>query len=125
MPIYNLLEYSYNYSKTSRSLWQYYSDESVLDDNDVNIDFPANNNNSISFKFKQKITGQTRNNGAKDVEVTVPLKISKEFWRTLEMPLLNCEISLILTKSKKIFLVAGPAANQETTFLIQNFMFPL
>ena len=103
MPIYNLLEYSYNYSKTSRSLWQYYSDESVLDDNDVNIDFPANNNNSISFKFKQKITGQTRNNGAKDVEVTVPLKISKEFWRTLEMPLLNCEISLILTKSKKIF----------------------
>ena len=51
MPIYNLIEYSDACSKTPGNLWQYYSDEPSLDDNN-NIDFPANNNN-ISFNFKQ------------------------------------------------------------------------
>ena len=60
------------------------------------IDFPANNNNScILFKFKEKITGQTDNSGTKDVEIMVPLKYLSNFWRTLEMPLINCEINLI------------------------------
>ena len=56
MPMYNLIEYSDAYSKTSGSLWQYYRDEPALDNNDNIIDFPANNSNSISFKFKQQIT---------------------------------------------------------------------
>ena len=87
MPMYNLIEYSDNYSKTSGSLWQYYKD----DPND-NIE------NSESFKYKIKITGKTPNNGnTKDVEIIVPLKYLSKFWRTLEMPLSNCEVDLILT----------------------------
>ena len=90
MPMYNLIEYSDNYSKTSGSLWQYYKD----DPND-------NLTDSESFKSKVKITGNTPNNGnTKDVEITVLLKYLSNFWRTLEMPLINCEVNLILTWSK-------------------------
>ena len=87
MPMYNLIEYSDNYSKTSGSLWQYYKD----DPND-------NLKDSESFKSKVKITGNTPNNGnTKDVEIIVPLKYLSNFWRILEMPLINCEVNLILT----------------------------
>ena len=58
MPMYSLTEYSDNYSKTSGSLWQYYKDETALNDNDVIINFPGN---SALFKFKQKITGSYDN----------------------------------------------------------------
>ena len=51
--MYNLMEYSDAYSKTSGSLWQYYRDE-PLDNNGNFTDFPDDNNNSASFKFKQK-----------------------------------------------------------------------
>ena len=54
MPMYNLIEYNNSYSKTSGSLWQYYRDEPALDANGVIIDFPANDNNSASFKFNKK-----------------------------------------------------------------------
>ena len=50
--IYNLIEYSDVYSKTSGSLWQHYRDKPVLENNNKIIDFPANNNNSILLKFK-------------------------------------------------------------------------
>ena len=74
MPMYNLIEHSDNYSKTSRGLWQCYKDESALADG-VIADFPANNNNnSALLKFKQKITGKTENDGTKNVEIIVPLK---------------------------------------------------
>ena len=53
--------------------------------------------NSASFKFKQKITGITGNNGKKDVELMESLKYLNIFWKTLKMPLINCEINLILT----------------------------
>ena len=90
MPMYNLIEYSDNYSKTSGSLWQYYKD----DPNNNLTDFK-------SFKSKVKITGKNPNNGnTKDVEIIVPLKYLSNFWRTLEMPLINCQVSLILTWSK-------------------------
>ena len=83
MPLYNLLEYSDNYAKTPESLCQYYRDEP----NDNLAD-------SKSFKSKIKITGKTPNNGnEKDVEIMVPLKYLSSFWRTLEMPLINCEVS--------------------------------
>ena len=87
MPLYNLIEYSDNYAKTSGSLWQYYGDEP--NDNLVY---------SESFQSKTKITGKAPNNGnEKDVEIMVPLKYLSNFWRTLEMPLVNCEVNLILT----------------------------
>ena len=66
--IYCLIKYYDNYSKTSASLWQYYRDELAL--NNVAIDNVPGNN--VSFKFKQKITGQTGNNGGNDAEVMVP-----------------------------------------------------
>ena len=58
------------------------------------IGFPTDNKNSIVFKFKQQITGQTGNGATKDVEIMVPLKYLSTFWRTLEISLINCEISL-------------------------------
>ena len=87
MPMYNLIEYSDNYPKTSGSLWQYYRDEP----NDSLID-------SESFKSKIKITGKAPVAGnEKDVEIMVPLKYLSNFWRTIEMSLINCEVNLILT----------------------------
>ena len=96
MPMYNLIENSDAYFKTSRSLWQYYGDEPAPDNNSNITDFPADNSSSISFKFKQQITEQTGNSGTKDVEIMVPLKNLSNFWRTLEVALINCEISLQL-----------------------------
>ena len=89
MPMYNLIEYSDNYSKTSGSLWQFYKDE------------PNDNlENSESFKSKGKITGNTpAGRNTKDVKIIVPLKYLSNFWRTLKMPLINCEVSLFLTWS--------------------------
>ena len=62
MPMYNLIQYSDVYSKTSGSLWQYYRDEPAIDNNNSIIDFPVYSN-SISFKYKQQITDQARNSG--------------------------------------------------------------
>ena len=97
MPIYNLLEYSKNYRKTTGSLWNYYRDES-------------NNllsSNYESFKYKASITGNTYDVGAgeagydadkvckNETEIVVPLKHLSNFWRTLNIPLINSEIGLI------------------------------
>ena len=82
MPMYNLIEYSDAYSKTSGSLWQYYRDEPALDNNGNITDFSDDNNNSASFKFKQKITGQTGNGSTSDDEIMVHLR------RTFEMLLI-------------------------------------
>ena len=75
MPMYNLTEYSDNYSKTSGGLWQYYQDD--FNDNIANCD---------SFKSKVKITEKTPNNGnTKYVEIIVPLKYLSNIWGTFEM----------------------------------------
>ena len=89
MPMYNLIEYSDNYAKTSGSLWQYYRDER---DNDIA--------NSESFKSKIKITGRTPADGnEEDVEIMVPIKYLSNFCRTIKMLLINCQINLMLTWS--------------------------
>ena len=93
MPMYNLIEYSDAYSKILGILQKYYRNETDLDNNGNISD---DNNNSGSFKFKQKITGRTENSCTKDVEIMVPLKKLSNFWGTLEMPLFNCEIGLPL-----------------------------
>ena len=80
MPMYNLIQYSDNYSKTSGSLWQYY--KNVPNDNLAD---------SESFKYEVKITGKTPgDDGTNNVEIMVPLKYLSDFWRTLEMLLINC-----------------------------------
>ena len=119
MPMYNLIEYSDNYAKTSGSLWQYYKDIPPLNDYNEIIDFRGNNNTN-SFNFKAKITGQTGDNGTKDVEIMVPLKYLSNFWRTLEMPLINCEINLILTWSSTCVIISTIHVNENAAFEITD-----
>ena len=71
MPMYNLLEYSDNYAKKSGSLWKYCLDIPALDNNNASVDF-TENNLTDSFNFKVKITGQTGDDGTKNVEIMVP-----------------------------------------------------
>ena len=66
MPMYNLIEYSSNYSKTSGNLWQYYKDIPAANNDNAIVDF-TNANLTDSFNFKAKMTGQTDDNGTKDV----------------------------------------------------------
>ena len=88
MPMYNLTEYSDNYSKTSGSLCQY------------KYEINDNLTDSKLCKSKMKITGNTAAHGnTKDGEIIVPLKYLSKFWRTVEMPLINCEVNLVLTWS--------------------------
>ena len=94
--MYNLIEHSDNYSKTSGSLWKYCEVIPAVNNDDNIVDFNGANVTD-SFNFKTKITGQTENNERIDnVEIMVPLKYLSNYWRTLEMPLINCEVNLIL-----------------------------
>ena len=88
MPMYNLIEYSDNYSDTSGSLWQFKRDE-ITNNADVS------NDNASSFKYKANLIGNTENNDTKSgVKIAVPLKYLSNFWRSLEMPLINCKVEL-------------------------------
>ena len=126
MLMYNLIEYSDNHSKTSKSFSPYYRDEPN-----------ANLAGSESFKSQIKITGSTLNDGnTKNVEITVLLKYLNIFWRTLEMPLMKCE-NLILTWSstftitnatgerkfaitdKKSYVTIVTLSNQDSAKLLQ------
>ena len=116
MPMYNLKEYSDNYSKASGSLWQYYRDKPDLTNAGILDNFPGN---SILFKFKQKITGLTGDYGAKAVQIMVPFKYLSNFWRAFEVPLIVCEINLIPTWSENC-VMTNVAANGATTFGITD-----
>ena len=162
MPMYNLIEYSENYSKATGSLWSYYSDEPNPPDENYNADLITS---SKSFEYKRSITGSTFNAnerttneegneidnpaydankvGTREVEIAVPLKYLRNIWRKLEMPLINCEINLILIWSENYVLsdmitrAAGginlPAINAPTnatfkitdTTLYQQFLYQL
>ena len=90
MPMYNLIEYSDNYSDTSGSLWQFKRDE-IEENVDLNVDDNHIPNNSSSFKYKSCFI--TNRNG---VKIVVPLKYLSNFWKSLEMPLINCKVELSL-----------------------------
>ena len=98
IPIYNLIEYSYNYSKTSGSLSQDCKEILAVNNAGIIIDYNGVNATD-SFNFKTKITSQTNANGRVDVEIMVPLKYLRKFRRILEMPLINSEIELFLNWS--------------------------
>ena len=118
-PMSHLIEYSDNYSKTSGSLWQYCKDIPTLDNNIAIVNF-AENNLTDSFNFEVKMTGQTGDDGTKNVEIMVPLEYLSNFWRTLEMALINCEINLTLAWSTNCFIVSTNVANQIATFEITD-----
>ena len=65
-----------------------------FDYNDNIIEFPTNHNNN---RFHSNLIVQEGNDGTKDVNIIVPLKYLSNFWKTLGMPLINCEINLTLT----------------------------
>ena len=96
MPIYNLIEYSDNYSKTSGGLWQYCKDIPTVDNNNAIVNVTGSNLTD-SFNFKVKMNRQTGNDGTKNVEIMVPLSYLSVFWRSLDLPLINCEVNLILS----------------------------
>ena len=87
------------------------------------FDFPANDNNSASFKLKTEIVERIGNDGAKDVKTMAPLKYLSKFWRTLEVPLVNYEINLILTCSANCFVIDAPINNQVPAFSITHTKF--
>ena len=106
MPMYNLLYYSENYRKTSGSLFNYYRDEpnsgkAKINDDDNDDDNEAVNysiKDSESFYDKTSITGKLEgDNTEKDIKIAIPLKYLSNFWRNLDMPLINCEVSLTLS----------------------------
>ena len=115
MQMCSLIEYSDNYSKTQGRLWQYCRDKPAVNNNGVIIGFNVANVTD-SFKFKKKKTGQTDDNGTKDVEILVPLKYLNNFWRTLKMSLTNCEINLFLTWPANCVIIANAVPNHGATF---------
>ena len=102
--MYNLLKYSKNYRKTTGSLWKYYRDE------------PNNPFSSNSFEYQANFTGNTYNVGdgeegydaskvgKNETEIVIPLKNLSNFWKSLNIPLINCEVELILIWSKNCVL---------------------
>ena len=119
MPMYNLIEYNDNNSKPSWILWQYCGDEPALAaDGTTMADFTEANAITDSFKIKGKITGQTGNNGTRNIEIMIPLKYSSKFWKTLEMPLSNCEIKLDLNWFENYVIVVN--ADQATALSITD-----
>ena len=82
---------------------------------DIN-EFNAGNATNNLFKIKEKVTGKTGSNSTKNVELMVPLKYLTNFWRTLEMSFINCQINLNLNWSKNWVIMATDIADQGSTF---------
>ena len=108
-------------------MWNYYIDE------------PSNpfSSNSESFKHKTSITGNTYNVvvggegynankiGKNETEIAIPLKHLSNFWRVLNIPLINSEVELILTWSKSCVLVDMTTKLQEIIIIVQQLLHQL
>ena len=119
MSMYNLIEYSDNYSDSSWSLWQFKRDEII---GNINL----TSNNSSSFKYKSNRIGNTDADGANrkkvSIKIVVPLKYLSNFWRSLEIPLINCKVELSLRWYENCVL-SNVAGNSTFTIAdaIQNY----
>ena len=104
--MYNLIEYCDNYSDSSGSLWGFKRDEIA---NNANV---TNDDNASSFKYKASLITNTEANGTKKgVKIAVPLKYLSNFWRSSEMPLINCKVGFLLGWYEECILSnAGNAA---------------
>ena len=103
MPMYNLIEYSDNYQDSSATLYQYKRDEPP----EANAINDLTTDTSSSFKYKVSLLGNPVLDGnitKRSVKVVVPLKYLSNFFRSLEMPLINCKIKLNLTWKKECVL---------------------
>ena len=115
------MEYSDNYSDNLRSLWDFKREEIV---NNANV---TNDDNSPLFKYKACIIGNAESNGTKNgVNIVVALKYLSNFWRSLEMPLINCKNELSLNWIENCVLTAASNANKTTFEIIDaKLMFRL
>ena len=114
MPMYNLLEYSDNYQDSTGSLYQFKRDE--LPDDNTNV-----GNATTSLVDKSKLIKGTDDNNVNNVKLVVPLKYVSNFFRSLEMPLVNCKIDLELTWHKDCMISSSnAAAGQLVSFMITN-----
>ena len=116
MPMYNLIEYSDNYQDSSATLYQYRRDEPPEDDPIADL----TNNNSKSFEYKIKLLGNPvidNNTGKTNIKIVVPLKYLSNFFRSLEMLLINCKIKLNLTWEKECVLSNQPG---DAVFIIND-----
>ena len=120
MSMYNLIEYSDNYQDSSATLYQYKRDEQP----EYNAVADLTADNSSSFEYKIKLLGNIPQLdadaacvGILNVKVAVPLKYLSNFFRLLEMPLINCKIKLTLTWKKECVL---SAAADNAVFIINH-----
>ena len=113
--MYNLIEYRDNYSDALGSLWQFKRYEFSANDVELSAD------NSRSFKYKAALVGKTAdvdngNSFLKNTKIVFPLKYLRNFWRSLEMLLINCKIHLELNRIEDcIISAAGDSAKFEIT----------
>ena len=116
MPMYNLIEYADNYQDSSATLYQYKRDEPA-EDNAV-ADLTADNSSSSKYKINLLGNPVVANNVARrNVKIVVPLKYLSNFFRSLEMPLINCKIKLNLTWKKECALSTDAG---EAVFIIND-----
>ena len=107
MPMYNLIEYSDNYQDSSATLYKYKRDEPP--ENNAVADLTADNSSSFKYKIKllgkvTEVVGDAAGVRRLNVKVVIPLKYLSNFFRSLEMPLINCKIKLNLTWKKECVL---------------------
>ena len=106
MSMYNLLEYSKSYRKTTGSLWNYYRSEPNSGTDANNINHSILNSKSFNYKANFIEDGVTQSNLTKnDIEIVVPLKHLSNSWKSLNVPLINCKIELILTWFKNCVVI--------------------
>ena len=114
MPMYNLLEYSDNYQDSAGSIYQFKRDKPPDDNADVA-------NNTSSLVYKSKLISGTDDNNVNNVKLVVPLKYVSNFFRSLEMPLVNCKIDLELTRHTDCMISSvNAAAGEVVSFKITN-----
>ena len=118
--MYNLIEYSDSCSEISGILFQHCRDVPAVNTYGAVNDFTEAIATTDSFSPTLKCTGQTDNNATKNVEIMVPLKYISNFWRTLEIALIICELILDLNWSENCVIVATNVAAQATTFSITD-----
>ena len=103
-------------------MWQYFRDQSVVNGHGAIADFNEANPTKF-FNFKANVTGQTGDNGRKEDEIIASLKYLGKFWRTLEVPLMNFEIRLILTWTDNCVIVSTVNTNQGATISITTKLY--
>ena len=114
MPMYNLLEYSKNYRKTTGSLWNYYRAEPNSGTDANNITHSILNSESFDYKANFLENGVTHKNLTKnDVKIVVLLKYLSNLWISLNIPLINYEVKLILTWFKNYVLISKSARDAD------------